>query len=129
MNSDDLNLLATQVLDAAFVVHREVGPGLLESTYQACMLYELRKRGHMVRTEVPVPVTYDGQRLVDVGYRMDMLVDSALVLEIKGQSAIGPNERAQLLSYPKHADLRIGLLLNFHAALLRDGIMRMVNKL
>ncbi len=129
MTSEAINLLARQTVDAAFCVHREIGPGLLESTYEACLLYELRKRGHHVETQVAVPVIYDSKKLVDVGYRMDMLVDSELVLEIKAQEAIAIVHKAQLLSYLKHSKRRLGLLVNFHSPLLKDGITRIVNGL
>ncbi len=83
MTAEELNQLATRILDAAFAVHRELGPGLLEGTYHACLVYELRKRGHTVASEVPVPVTYDGQRITEVGYRLDLLVDETMFLNSK----------------------------------------------
>ena len=129
MYSDALNGLSKDVLDAAFRVHSELGPGLLESTYSACLLYELRKRSFVVKTEVAVPVIYDQVKLVDVGYRMDMLVANELVVEIKAIDGIGPMHRAQLLTYLRHSKKRLGLLLNFNEPYLRDGICRMVNRL
>jgi GxxExxY protein len=114
---------------AAFAVHTELGPGLLESTYSACLLYELRKRGMDVKTEVPVPVIYDHAKLVDVGYRLDMLVENELVLEIKAVENMIPMYRAQLLTYLKHSKKRLGLMLNFHEPHLKDGIWRCVNRL
>ena len=129
MTGDTLNALSKQVLDAAFAVHTEFGPGLLESTYVACLKYEQEKRGLEVMTEVPVPVVYDGHKLVDVGYRMDLLVSRELVIEVKSIEAIGPVHRAQLLSYLRHSKRRLGLLLNFNVAHLKDGTVRQVNGL
>ena len=129
MIAEALNELAKRVLDGAFAVHNELGAGLLESTYQACLVYELQKRGMTVREQVPVPVVYDGHKLVDVGYRMDLLVEGELVLEIKALEAIAPVHLAQLLSYLKHSKRRLGLLLNFNVPRLKDGIYRRVNGL
>jgi len=129
MTGDALNALSKQVLDAAFAVHTELGPGLLESTYVACLKYELEKRDLEVMTEVPVPVVYDGHKLVDVGYRMDLLVSRELVIEVKSIEAIGPVHREQWLSYLRHSKRRLGLLLNFNVAHLKDGIVRQVNGL
>jgi GxxExxY protein len=125
----ELNGLSKQVLDAAFAVHTALGPGLLESTYRACLAYEVRKRGMRVETEVAVPVVYDQMKMVDVGYRMDMLVEGELVVEIKSFEAITPMHKAQLLTYLKHSKRRLGLLLNFKEPYLKDGICRMVNRL
>ena len=129
MVAEELNALAKQVLDAAFAVHTQLGPGLLESSYTACLKYELEKRGLEVRAEVPVPVVYDGQKVVDVGYRIDLLVAGELVIEIKAIEVIAPVHQAQLLSYLKHSQRRLGLLLNFNVLHLRDGIYRRVNGL
>ncbi len=91
------------------------------------MLYELRKEGLHVETQVPVPVVYDGVKLVDVGYRIDILVEGALVLELKAIDGLAPVHRAQLLSYLRHSKRRLGLLLNFNVEHLRDGIVRQIN--
>ena len=115
------------MLAAAFVVHTELGPGLLEASYFACLLYELRKRGLRVETEVSLPVVYDGQKLLDVGYRIDMLVEGELILEIKATEGIAAVHRAQLLGYRKHSGKRMGLLLNFNVTSMREGIVRQVN--
>lgn len=127
MEQQELNALAAKVLDAAFAVHSFLGPGLLESSYKACMVYELAKRGLPVQVEVPVPLVYDGQRLADVGYRIDLLVEGALIIEVKSIEAIAPVHRAQLLSYVRLSDRRLGLLLNFNVPYLKDGIARLVN--
>lgn len=129
MTEAQLNELSKQVLDAAFAVHNELGPGLLESSYQACLLYELHKRGLNVEAQVPVPLVYDGQQLLNVGYRIDILVERELVIEVKSVEAIAPVHRAQLLSYLRLSGRRLGLLLNFNVELLRDGIIRRVNRL
>jgi GxxExxY protein len=101
----------------------------LESAYTACLVHELRKLGLEVQTEVPVPLIYDGLKLPDVGYRLDILVSRELVVEVKAVEAIAPLHVAQLVSYLKLADKRLGLLLNFNVEWFRDGIYRRVNKL
>jgi GxxExxY protein len=125
----DLNGLATAVLDCAFRVHSALGAGLLESSYQACLAYELTKAGYSIQTEAPCPLVYDGRKLADVGYRIDLLVERELVVEIKAVDAIHPVHKAQLLSYLKLSDRKLGLLLNFNTVHLRDGIVRMVHRL
>jgi GxxExxY protein len=125
----ELNELARTALDCAFRVHTALGPGLLESSYRACLAYELAKAGCEVQTEVPLPLVYDGTKLGDVGYRLDILVAGELIIEVKALEAIAPVHRAQLLSYLRLSGRRLGLLLNFNTVLLRDGITRVVNKL
>jgi GxxExxY protein len=117
------------VLDAAFRMHTALGPGLLESAYCACLIHELRLGGLNVRSEVPVPVVYQGEKLADVGYRIDILVENELVVEVKSLETIAPVHLAQLVSYLKLADRRLGLLINFNVERLRDGIYRRVNRL
>jgi len=124
-----MNELSKRVLDAAFAVHSELGPGLLESTYVACLKHELEARGLRVEAEVACPVVYKGVKLAEIGYRMDLLVERELVIEVKAVEVIAAVHRAQLLSYLRHSGRRLGLLLNFHAVLLRDGIVRQVNHL
>jgi GxxExxY protein len=126
---DELNELAKRALDAAFRVHSVFGPGLLESAYTACLVYELQKADLEVKTEVPVPVVYDHIKLTDVGFRIDILVANELVIEVKALEAIAPVHVAQLVSYLKLSNRRLGLLLNFNVEHLRDGIYRRVNKL
>lgn len=128
MTADELNGLTDRILGAAFKVHTELSPGLLESTYQACLVYELVKAGLQVEAQVPLPVVYDGQKLLDVGYRLDILVENEVVIELKSIEAIAPVHRAQLLSYLKHSGRRVGLLTNFNVERLKDGIVRRVNK-
>jgi GxxExxY protein len=129
MTPDELNSLARRTLDAAFHVHSTVGPGLLESAYTACLVYELRKAGLSIGTEVPVPIVYDGVKLADVGYRIDILVEKELVIEVKSMETIAPVHLSQLISYLKLSDRRLGLLLNFNVESFRDGIYRRVNRL
>jgi GxxExxY protein len=129
MDKEELNQVGKQILNAAFVVHSFLGPGLLESAYKACLVYELRKAGFDTKTEVPVPMIYDGTKLVDVGYRIDVLVENELVIEIKAMETIAPVHCAQLLSYLKLANRRLGFLINFNVLHLREGIYRRVNGL
>jgi len=128
MTPTALNALSKQVLGAAFRVHTTLGPGLLESAYTACLVYELRQAGLKVETEVPVPIVYEGVKLTDVGYRIDILVAGELVIEVKSLEGIAAVHVAQLVSYLRLADRRIGLLLNFNVEHLREGIYRRVNK-
>ena len=128
MNADDLNQLARQAVDSAVAVHSALGPGLLESTYQACLAHELRTRGLALNTQVGLPVVYDGVKL-EIGYRIDVLIAESLILEIKAIDVIAPIHRAQLLSYLRLSGCRLGLLLNFNVPLMKDGIVRIVNGL
>jgi len=125
-DSGRLNQISGEIVDGAIHVHRELGPGLLESTYETCLAYELRERGLTVRTQVPVPIVYRGVRL-EQGYRIDMLVEEAVIAEIKTVDGIHPVHEAQLLTHLKHSGHRLGLLLNFDVPLMRDGIKRIVN--
>ncbi len=127
MTQEELNGLAKQVLDAAFRVHTALGPGLLESAYTACLVHELRKGSFEVRTEVPVPVVFDGIKLANVGYRIDILVANEVVIEVKSLEAINRVHLMQLVSYLKLSDRRLGLLINFNVESLKDGIYRRVN--
>ena len=121
-----INEVTGAVVDGAMKVHSVLGPGLLESAYQACLAYELRKRGLEVITQFELPVIYDEIK-IDLGYRVDLLVEGSVVVELKTVSKIAPVQEAQLLSYLKLGNFRAGLLINFHAARLKDGIKRMVN--
>ncbi len=107
-------------------VHTALGPGLLESAYEACLAYELRKQGLSVETQVTLPVIYEGVR-IDVGYRIDLIVAEVVIVELKSVGAIAPIHKAQLLSYLKLSGRKVGLLLNFNVVHLRDGLIRMVN--
>lgn len=114
-----------QMLGAAYKVHSRLGPGLLESAYEACFAYELRKLGFEVATQVPLPITYDGI-LIEVGYRIDVIVNKEIIVELKSVSELSPLHDAQLLSYMKLSDKKLGYLINFNVVSLRDGIKRFV---
>jgi GxxExxY protein len=122
--SDELNRVSSVIVDSAIAVHRVLGPGLLESTYQACLTFELQKRGLNVISEVPLPVVYEGHKL-EGGYRIDLLVEDQVVVEVKAVSSLAPIHRAQLLSYLRLSGRSLGLLLNFNVVLMKDGIVRM----
>lgn len=114
------------VVTSAMTVHSTIGPGLLESAYEACLVRELALRGLSVRRQVTLPLEYRGAR-IDVGYRLDLVVEDQVIVEVKATKAIDPIHRAQLLSYLRLSGLRLGLLLNFHALRLKHGIVRMRN--
>ena len=122
----EINDVTGEVVGGAIAVHSQLGPGLLERAYKACLAYELRKRGLTILTEVELPVVYDGIR-IELGYRMDFVVEGSVVVEVKAVSKLAPVHQAQLLSYLKLGDYRVGLLINFHSARLKDGIRRMMN--
>jgi GxxExxY protein len=126
MDLSRLNSISGNIVDAAIAVHSELGPGLLESAYQACLAYELHQRGLRVESQLPLPVVYHGVTL-EVGYRIDLLVEGLVIVELKACEGIAPVHRIQLLSYLKLSNKPIGLLLNFHVALMKDGIVRMKN--
>ena len=115
-----------KTLDAAFKVHSALGPGLLESAYEACMAHELARSGLDARRQVTLPIIHDGRR-IDAGYRIDLLVENVLVVELKAVDRLLPIHQAQLLSYLRLADRPLGLLINFNTLHLKDGIKRMVN--
>jgi GxxExxY protein len=118
--------IAREVVDAALKVHTKLGPGLLESAYEACLVYELSRRGLRTRQQVAMPVVYEDVTL-DIGYRLDVLVNDSVVLELKSIEKVLPIHRAQLLSYLRLTGYRVGLLLNFHTVHMRDGVKRVVN--
>jgi GxxExxY protein len=123
--SVEIEGVATAIVDSAFKIHTRLGPGLLESAYRTLMVYELRKRGFEVEYEVPVPLVYDGVKL-DAGYRLDLLVNDSVIVEIKAVEKIIPVHDAQLLTYLKLTGIRLGLLINFNTKLIKDGIKRIV---
>jgi GxxExxY protein len=114
------------VITAAMKVHTKLGPGLLESAYEACLAHELRKAGVQCSTQVPLPVIYDGEKL-DAGYRIDLLVEDVLVVELKSVDAIASIHQAQIISYLKLSNRSLGLLINFNVVHLKDGLKRFVN--
>jgi GxxExxY protein len=118
--------LGRAVVDSALKVHSALGPGLLESAYEACLAHELEKRGQRVQRQQPMPVSYDGVRL-DIGYRVDLILDDLVIVELKTVEKLLPIHTAQLLSYLKLGGWRLGFLLNFNVAHMKDGIKRLVN--
>ncbi|HZI41461.1 MAG TPA: GxxExxY protein [Gemmatimonadaceae bacterium] len=126
MPLQELNHITGETVDSAMEVHSELGPGLLESTYSTCLTHELRTRSLDVRKDVPVPIHYKGIH-IRIGYKIDLLVANAVVVELKVVRALHPVHEAQLLSYLKLSGYRVGLLINFNVTHLRDGLKRMVN--
>jgi GxxExxY protein len=124
----ELNDISGQIVDASVHVHRRLGPGLLESVYESVLAYELQKRGVAVARQVPVPVVYDELRFEE-GFRADLIVEKTVVVELKSVETLAPVHSKQLLTYMKLLDYRLGLLINFGAPLLKDGIKRIVNNL
>jgi GxxExxY protein len=123
--SSEVDEAAAQVVDAAFAVHSALGPGLLESVYETCLAYELKKRHLRTERQVTVPIHYDNTRL-DAGLQLDFVVENCLVLELKAVETLLPVHEAQLLTYLRLSGHRLGLLINFNVPLIRDGIKRIV---
>lgn len=124
---EELNKITEVVIGAAIEVHKHLGPGLLESTYRECLKYELLQREHLALQEVPLPLIYKGLKL-DCGYRLDLLVNDAIIVEVKSVSELSPIHEAQLLSYLKISGGKLGLLLNFNVKFLKHGgIKRLAN--
>lgn len=123
----NLNKITETIIGAAISVHRELGPGLLESTYEACLLYELTEHKLEVERQKGLPVTYRGLQL-DCGYRIDLLVENLVVVELKAVESLAPIHAAQLLSYLKLSGCEVGLLINFNVKVLKYGIRRFVHK-
>jgi len=119
------NSLTEKIIGAAMEVHRVLGPGLLESAYEACLVYELTQQGLKVEQQKALPLLYKGVHL-DCGYRLDLVVDEAVIVEIKAVDALHPIHEAQLISYLKLSGCRVGLLINFNVRLLKEGIRRFV---
>ena len=117
--------VAREILDAAMAVHRELGPGLLESAYEQCLAFELARRGLKVERQKELPLVYQGMK-IDAGYRLDLLVADEVIVELKAVERLEPIHEAQLLSYLKLAKRRIGFLMNFNVRLLKDGVRRFV---
>ncbi|HMH43435.1 MAG TPA: GxxExxY protein [Pyrinomonadaceae bacterium] len=124
-NADGQKWISGAIVDAAMKVHSALGPGLLESAHLTCLRHELIKRGLTVCCEVPLSVVYDGVRL-EAGYRLDLLVEDTVVVELKAVEALAPIHQAQIISYLKLSGKPIGLLINFHSLHLKDGIKRFV---
>lgn len=120
---DELDRSASIVVDCLFKVHMKPGPGLLESIYEVCVAKEITNRGSRVRRQVPVPIVYDGE-VLDEGFRIDLLVEEELIVEIKAAEALAPIHTAQVLTYLKLTNKRLALLVNFNTKLIKDGIKR-----
>jgi len=123
---EELNPITEKIIGAAIAVHRELGPGLLESTYEACLAHELEHCGIEFDRQKALPVVYRGLKL-DCGYRLDLLVEGQVVVELKAVDRLAPIHTAQVLSYLKLSGCRIGLLINFNVKLLKNGIRRLAN--
>ncbi len=126
MTRENFNLISGEIIAAAIEVHKELGPGLLESVYEACMEEELMLRGFDVKKQVRVPIVYKGKKL-EKEFFMDLLVNDVLVIELKAVETILPVHEVQLVTYLKLSNKRLGLLLNFNVAILKEGIRRKVN--
>ncbi len=125
-DAEQLNALSEAIIGAAIKVHSELGPGLLESAYESCLLFELRRRGLFAERQKPQPVPYDGL-LIDCGYRMDLLVEEEVVVELKAAAGLTRLDERQLLTYLKLSGRVLGLLINFNVVTLVDGVKRLVN--
>jgi GxxExxY protein len=121
-----INEISGQIVDAAMKVHTALGPGLLESAYENCLLYELHRRGLKAVAQLELPIVYEGIR-IDAGYRIDLLVEDAVIVELKVVEKILPVHKAQVISYLKLSGKPVGLLINFHVERLKDGIHRFAN--
>jgi GxxExxY protein len=124
----NINNLSSRIIGAAIAVHKALGPGLLESTYEECISHELSIGGLSLERQKPLPVQYKGINL-DCSYRLDVVVENAIILELKSCEKIEPIHKAQLLTYLKLSGFKLGLLLNFNVILMREGIVRIVNEL
>lgn len=122
------NAIAQQIVDAAYRVHKTLGPGLLESVYETALAYELEKRGLRIARQQVIPVVYEAVRM-HTGFHADLVVEDAVIVEIKAVENLAPVHKKQLLTYLKLADKRLGLLINFNVALIKDGITRIANGL
>ena len=124
----DINELSSRIIGAAIEVHKALGPGLLESAYEECLSHEFSLWNFSFERQKSLPVIYKGKKL-DCGYRLDMVVENAIILELKSCEKIEPIHKAQLLTYLKLSGLHLGLILNFNTTVMRDGIVRIVNEL
>ena len=119
-----IDAVARQVVDAGLKVHKALGPGLLESAYEHCLAYELQSRGLLVARQVPLPIAYEGLQL-DAGYRLDLLVEDTIIVEVKSVEALSRLHEAQILTYLKLSNRRLGLLMNFNVPLFKQGVRRL----
>jgi len=123
----ELNEVSSQIIQAAIAVHKELGPGLLESVYQSCIVIELENMGVRVKAQVALPIVYRGKQIHGQGLRLDLLVEDKIVVELKSVEKVEPVHKKQLLTYLRLADKPLGLLINFNESLLKDGITRIIN--
>ena len=123
----ELNQLSSQIIKAAINVHKELGPGLLESVYQSCMVIELNDMNIKIESQVPLSVFYRGQKVNEEGFRLDLLVDDLIVVELKSVEKVQPVHKKQLLTYLRLAKKPLGLLINFNESMLKEGITRIIN--
>lgn len=123
---EKLDQITDSIIGAAIEVYRALGPGLLESAYETCLAFELTENGLKIERQKPLPVVYRGVEL-DCGYRLDLLIEDAVIVEVKVVDSLAPIHKAQLLSYLKLSGYKVGLLINFNVKVLKDGIVRMVN--
>jgi GxxExxY protein len=123
---ESLNQVTGSIIGAAIDVHRSLGPGLLESAYEACLAFELAQRGLKVEQQKPLPLVYKEVKL-DCGYRLDLLVEEKIIVEVKAVDRLAPIHQAQLLSYLKLSGCEVGLLINFNVKVLKQGICRLIN--
>ena len=124
-DKERVNLLSNRIIGAAIEVHKALGPGLLESTYEACLYHELNLQGIQIQRQVPLPIKYKGLEL-EIGYRLDLLIEDLIIVELKAVECIEPIHEAQLMTYLRLTGLWLGLLLNFNVPVLRHGIKRIV---
>lgn len=122
------NELSSIIIGAAIEVHKQLGPGLLESSYEICLAYELKQKGLHVKTQIPLPIIYKEVNL-ETGYRIDIIVEKKVIIEVKAVDEFSNIHLAQILTYLKLSELKLGLLLNFNVAKMSDGIKRVVNRL
>ena len=127
MDNNHLNDITSIIIEAAINVHKELGPGLLESVYNTCMVIELQSRGITTLSEVALPIIYRGQQVSENGLKIDLLVEDTVVVELKSVEEILPVHKKQLFTYLRLANRPVGLLINFNRSLLKDGITRIVN--
>jgi len=122
------NEISTIVFDSALRVHRALGPGLLESAYEECLFYELKKTGLLIERQKPLPLNYEGVRM-NIAYRVDIIIENKVILELKVVEALNDVHLAQILTYLKLSECKLGMLINFNVSLLKNGVRRVVNKL
>lgn len=127
MTESDLNIISSKVIEAAIIVHNELGPGLFESVYARCLRRELERMGIAVQSEVPVPIMYRGEKVADEGFRIDLLVEDALVVELKSIEQLQPVHKKQLLTYLRLTGKTLGLIINFNQVRIKDGISRVIS--